>query len=357
MKTRGFVLFTVFALTFLFSSITASAQQPRAVPPNDNFLGAKTIQIGKSYPVPDIGAATNEGGEPTASCTGGIAVLNSVWFTFTQPTTSTLSLSTFGSNLFTVQGYNMDTVLAVYELTGPATFTERACSDDSNGVAAAQIVFLAGAGKTYYIAAGTFSNSDFLPTSTLKLTTRILSTLILPLNPDFETPIGGPGWTVKNGDTNQIVCSDPAYPAYLGSCAFRFTGTPGVTTKLVQTIPFPSTFAPRKNALLSIQFYFRVLDTVTISNTKARFTVIYTDGTPPTHGIIDLGGTAASANYSSRVTAIPLKSSKVGSIKLQTKFGASSGVLLVDALFLTYQASIATRGGSLLPVPGAPAAQ
>ena len=356
MSRNSFSVFLVLALTLIFSTITASAQQPRALPSNDNLITPTVLQIGKSQLVPDIGAATNEATEPVSTCKSGSVIPHSVWFVITLPTSSSISLSTFGSQLLTPQVFTMDTMLAVYELTGPGTFAERACSDDTNGIMAAQLVFAATAGKTYYIAAGTFSSGPFLPESTLKLTSRMLATTIVPLNYDFEAPITDPGWKLKNADNDQIVCSNPTYFAVNGACVFRFSGAPGITTKLVQTLPFPATFTPRKNAFLSGIFYFRVMDTAALANTKVKFIVNYSDGTPPSTLTLNLAG-AALPTYDIRLFALPLKSGKVASVKLLFKFGESAGTLLVDYIWYYYDADPGTRASGLLPLPVPPSAQ
>lgn len=357
MSIRRISLLLAIALTLILSSLPVNAQQPRAIPSNDNIVSAKVIKIGKNYPTPDISAATNEAGEPTATCRAGSVIPHTVWFTFTQPVSSYVSLSTFGSLLYTPKITSMDTMLAIYELTGPSTFTERACADDVNGITAAQIVFFANAGKTYYIAAGTFGSGPYLPASTLKLNTRMLSTLVFPLNHDFEAPITNPGWKVKNGNDDQITCANAGYPALIGSCTFRFIGTPGVTTKLVQTLPFPTYFAPRKNALLSGTFYFRVMDTLSLGSTKIKYVVNYSDGTPPSIQTINLTGTAPLGAYDIIMTPIALKSGNVASIKLEVRFGASTGSMLFDYPSFFYGADPATRGSGLLPVPVAPSAK
>lgn len=356
MKRRSLSLFFVVALTLIFSSIAVSAQQPRTVPPNDNLIAATPLQIGKSHTVLDIGAATNEASEPVASCKGGVVIPHTVWFTVTQPIASVISLSTFGSLLYTTQVHSMDTMLAVYELTGPGAFTEVACDDDTNGTPAAQVVFTALEGKTYYIAAGTFGTTTFFPESTLKLTSRMLSTTILPLNYDFEAPITDPGWKLKNADDDHIECSNPSYAPIIGLCAFRFIGAPGITTKLVQTLPFPTLFTPRKNAFLSGIFYFRVLDTAALTNTKVKFIVSYSDGTPRSVLTLDLAG-AALPSYDVRLFALQLKSSKIASVKIVFKFGEPAGTLLVDFVQYYYAADPGTRASGLLPMPVPPAAQ
>jgi hypothetical protein len=352
MNRNALSVFLAVALTIILSSFSVNAQQPRAVPPNDNFINATAIRIGKSYTVTGIDAATNEVGEPVTSCRGGTLIPHTVWFTFTQPMGSSVALSTFGSILLMPQIYSMDTVLAVYELTGPATFNEIACNDDANGMLAAQLVFNANGEKTYYIAAGSFSQTTFSPGSTMKLTSRMLSTSILPLNYEFESPINSPGWTLKNADDDQIVCSNPAYPAVNGDCTFRFTGISGRTTKLVQTVPFPPAFTPRKNAFLGGGFYYRNIDIPSLSSAKVKFTVSYNDGTPPYTQTVNLAGAAPFPGYTLRLVTIPLKSSKVASVKALVKFGEPAGILLIDYIYFFYMSDPMTRGG-LLPVPPA----
>jgi hypothetical protein len=357
MNRHALSAFLVLALVFILSSITASAQQPRTVPDNDHFVNAKTIKIGKSYKVPDIAAATNEGGEPGALCkyaSGPIA--HSVWFTFTLPEQSFIFLSTFGTLLFEPDLQSMDTVLAVYELTGVGVFTERACSDSGNGTTAAQLMFSAEAGITYYIAAGTYETTAYLPESTLKLSTRMLTTPIFAPNYGFETPISSANWKLKNGSDDEIVCSDAAYPALHGDCTFRFTGTPGVRTTLMQTVAFPASFAPRKSAILSTAFYFLVADSATIGTTKVKVVVNYSDGTPPSIQTVNLTGATAKGYYELRQVAQPLKSSKVASIKFMVRFASPTGVLLIDYVRHSYSADPATRGAGLLPVPPSPSA-
>src|SRR5687768_13379467 len=99
MTRKPVLAFLIVALTIILSSLAASAQQPRAVPPNDNIVGAETIQIGKNYLVPDIGAATNEGSEPETVCSFVGLIPNSVWFTFSVPEFSRIYLSTAGTVL------------------------------------------------------------------------------------------------------------------------------------------------------------------------------------------------------------------------------------------------------------------
>jgi hypothetical protein len=353
MTKKSLFAVLIVALTVAFSSLTASAQQPRAIPSNDNVASAKAIKIGKTYFTPDIGAATTEVGEPGVSCLGSQPIPNSVWFTFTLPESATVSLSTYGSALIHDEYDSVDTVLAVYAFTAPFTYTEVACEDNSNGIPSAQLVFQANGGTVYYVAAGSANNTDWLPTSTLKLTTRMLATLVRPLNDSFEDPITDPGWTVKNADTDGIVCLDATYAALSGDCAFKFTGTAATTTKLRQTVAFPTEFKARKNALIKARFYVEVLDTAALANTKIKLIVFYSDGTPKSVRTLNLDGLAALGSYQVIEMYNLLRSAKVQAIKFQTNFGEATGTLMLDGLHFEYQSDVATRG--LLPVP--PAAQ
>jgi hypothetical protein len=356
MKTRGFVLFTVFVLAFLLPSFTLVAQQPRAIPPNDNFITATVMTIGKSYSMPDLGAATNQAGEPITSCRSSSVIPNSVWYTFSVPEYSFVRLSTYGSFLATNDLESGDTVIAVYTLTGPATFTEVACNDDANGITSAQTVFPASAGITYYVAAGSYADYDFLPSSTLKLKTQMLWTSVKPVNNGFESPLGGPGWQVTNDNDDTRVCADLIYPAAIGSCAFRFIGTPDLTTKVVQTVPFPTGFVPRKSAEVWVGFYIRIMDTGILESTKVKITIAYKDGTAPTVRTINLSGTAAGSNTFRRAV-MTLASGKVASVRFETKFGAEDGVLMLDEVSIDYNADSSTRSAGLLAVPPSPSAK
>lgn len=352
MIRHRFMIGLVLTLTFVFFSITVSAKQPRAVPSNDNIAGAIAIKIGKNYTVPDIEGATNEINEPVASCRTNSAIPHSVWFKINVPIASTFSLSTFGTLLARTDSHSMDTVVAIHEQTGPGTYVERACNDDLNGNHA-NLVFSAVANTTYYVTIGTYSSSPLLPESTLKLTTRMLSTAIFLPDQGFEGTLAGDNWTLKNGADDMIVCGNPTYNAHNGSCAFRFTGTPGAITKLSRTLTFPAYFKPRKNAVIAASFMTRVMDTAALSNTKVKLIVKYKDGTPQTVSKLNMNGTTEWDFYSSRSRYVFLASPKVASIKLLFKFGESSGTLMVDGFSYFYAADISTRG--LLPVP--PAAQ
>ena len=220
--------------------------------------------------------------------------------------------------------------------------------DDLNG-ASANTVFEATANVNYYVAVGTYSTAALLPESILKLTTRILHTGVFAPSQNFEATLEAESWTLKNGTDDQIVCGDGTYPSWIGSCAFRFVGTPGVTTSLSQTLAFPSFFKPRKNAALTAAFVLRVIDAAALENTKIKLIVRYKDGTPPTVRKINLNGMAASGVYANRSVYAFLASPKVASVRLLFRYGESSGTLMLDAVGYFYIADIATRG--LLPVP------
>ena len=350
MKRLPFSIFLAVVLVLIFSSITASAQQPRAVPPNDNIIGAKVIMLGKDYLVTDIGAATNEIGEPTATCSFAGLIPNSVWFSFSVPEFTRMYLSTVGTVLVSPADHDYYTVLAIFELTG-GVMTERACSSYQSETPFAQMEFAANPGTTYYLAAGTRFDIPYLPESTLKINTRVLRTMFEPPNSGFEAPISPDDWKLKNADNDAVVCADPAYPALDDSCAFKFTGTPGLTTKLVNSVPFPTTFLPRKNALLGTVIFFRVMDTAAIGDVKFKAVVSYADGTPPSVQTANLNGRAAMGSYSGRVFWNVLKSKKVASVKVEIKFASPTGTLMVDTFNFIYQADVVTRSSGLLPVP------
>ncbi len=119
-----------------------SASAP-VVPVNDNFANA--IDIGTDQPISLSGTnqnATAQIGEPAHA---GNTATASVWWKWTAPSSTTVSLDTLGSN--------EDTVLAVYTGTTVSTLTFIASNDDAGGgILQSTLAFNAIGGTTYYFA-------------------------------------------------------------------------------------------------------------------------------------------------------------------------------------------------------------
>ncbi|NEN89555.1 MAG: S8 family serine peptidase [Okeania sp. SIO3H1] len=110
-------------------------------PDNDNFLDSE-ILFGTSDS--DFGSnidTTQQSGEPNHAGLGGG---NSVWWSWTAPTSGEVTVNTFGSDF--------DTVLAAYTGASVSNLTEVASNDDSGGGTQSEIVFDAVGGNTYHFA-------------------------------------------------------------------------------------------------------------------------------------------------------------------------------------------------------------
>ena len=136
-------------------------------------------------------------------------------------------------------------------------------------------------------------------------------------------------------------------------CAIRFIGNAGEASKLTQTFAFPGHFVPRKNGTIKFFVNFRVMDTVSLGTAKVTTYAYYSDGTPPTKSTHNLAGFAAGGGYGSFSSALLLASGKLASLKFEVKFKSTSGVLMIDNVFASYNAGPATRDGVLALPPAA----
>lgn len=338
-------------LFVLFLGLTSAAQSPRVIPSNDNFANAITLVPGKGYSVSDIGAATNEGGEPGVSCGPG-TIYNSVWYKIAPADEIELYLSTAGTQLYHPSGDSIDTVFAVFQGADLGSLTESECADDQ-GSLFSELFLTLNSPTPIYIAVGTYDNTDFLSPSVLKFTTRVTDIRFDIVNNGFETPVVAP-WKIKNGTADDRICSNPSYPSYAGVCAFRFVGDPtGTTAKLVQVIPVSTAVQYRKNAAVMFYWKHRALDEPEIDGTKVILTALYSDGTLPTKRTFRLDNVASQASYTEDQTFVYLASSKLSSIKIEFRFNSSVGSMLFDDFELAYNATANTRDAGVLPLPAA----
>ncbi len=114
-------------------------------PPNDNFASAISISGSSGQTTGSNVGATLETGEP--SYHGG----QSVWWRWTAPSSSTVTIDTFSSTF--------DTKLAAYTGSSVGSLTVLADNDDSGGYQS-QIEFNVVGGTTYWIAVGGLSASE-----------------------------------------------------------------------------------------------------------------------------------------------------------------------------------------------------
>ncbi|BAZ49482.1 hemolysin-type calcium-binding region [Nostoc sp. NIES-4103] len=105
---------------------------------NDNFANLIVLSGNSGSSAGNNVGATSELGEPTQSGT-----TNSVWWSWTAPTSGNVIFDTLGSNL--------DTYLYVYKGNALNNLTLVASNDDSGGTTASKVSFAVTAGTTYYI--------------------------------------------------------------------------------------------------------------------------------------------------------------------------------------------------------------
>jgi len=347
MKSKVPALLLVLLIIVLMTS-TIAAQSPRAAPANDNFANALPIKLGKTYTVMDIGAATNEVGEPNVSCYTNTPLRNSVWFSLEVDAYTLMYFAADDARLYSPTGDSYDTTIAIFSGASLGTLIMNGCGEDSD-VNYSEMWF-GGSADTYYIVIGTYEEVDYLPGSSVRLVTRGMDVQASFDNAGFETAIGSDDWKVKNATGDEVVCLDVTYPAPDSDCAFKFTSSASESSKLSQSTTLPSYLAPRKNALVLMSIQYSIFD-ATLGSAKVKFKAIYSDGTPSTTRTINLTGAAVTPSAVSVNAIVSLASKNVAAIKAQVLFKSTTGTLLVDDFRLRYVALTGTRG--VLPAPAA----
>ena len=118
-------------------------------PVNDHFANAEPLDPAGNMVTGTNIEATEEAGEPVHVFTGGGS---SVWWVYEAQQNGYLTVSTLGS--VAVQGFEMDTVLAVYTGSHVGALTEVASNDDDDdsGSYGSKVIFPVQGGTRYYIA-------------------------------------------------------------------------------------------------------------------------------------------------------------------------------------------------------------
>jgi len=126
----------------LAKALAATSNPPVVLPVNDNFASASTL-AGSSWTSPGSNVnGTSESGEPSHA---GQAPAKSVWYSWTAPSSGSVTMGTAGSAF--------DTVLAVYTGSSLGALTAVAANDNrTTGVTDSQVTFQAVAGTVYRIA-------------------------------------------------------------------------------------------------------------------------------------------------------------------------------------------------------------
>jgi hypothetical protein len=337
---------SIVLLLIIITSIAAAQSEPRTVPPNDNLVDALPLPIGAAIKIRDIGAATSEVGESMAC---GYTAYHSVWFTFTPEVTTTLYLSTSGTELI-ANNSDHATVLGVYAGSELGSLMFEACGDVH--VAYTSLWHTFSAGTTYAIQLGAAYDLTYDPKAFLKLKTRVTAMDFSPANEGFENPLMPDDWTLNSSPGDQIVCNDPAYPSLLGYCACKFEGSPGHSSRLTQTINGSSNFQLPKGGVVVFLAYFRGMDAANIGSAKLTAKVVYADGTPASVLTINLTGKESADAYQVAVASAFLKPGPLSKVKIKITHQSDSGVLLLDYIRILYSADVIRNGSSgVLPVP------
>jgi hypothetical protein len=141
----------------------APAPTPTGAPVNDNFANRILLPGSSATATGTNVKATRESGEPRHA---GISGGKSVWWTWTAPSSGTVTMDTLGSRF--------DTLLAVYTGTGVSALASVASNDDAGGSAgvSSKVTFSATAGRQYQVAVDGYAGA----TGSITLHVNVLST-------------------------------------------------------------------------------------------------------------------------------------------------------------------------------------
>ena len=206
-------IYTVAGVNASGSGTAASATvtvNPPTGTANDNF--ANRIAITSTVTTGSNVGASKEAGEPNHVSSGG----KSVWWTWTAPSSATVTINTAGSSF--------DTLLAVYTGTAVNALTLVASNDDAGGTMQSSVSISAIAGQTYQIAVDGYYGAS----GSISLNVSQAATPSIP-----NCTLTASSASISAGSSSTLTAScTPAATSYVwtgGTCAGKTTSTCTVT--------------------------------------------------------------------------------------------------------------------------------
>jgi thiol-disulfide isomerase/thioredoxin len=194
------------------AALPARLALAQAPPPNDNFVNAIAIAGSNITLVGTNDYATKEAGEPNhAGNSGG----KSVWWTWQAPASVFVTISTRGSTN-SLDGWPLDTVLAVYTGSAVNALTEVASNDEDPAVYyTSRVGFKATAGTLYRIAVDgyTYDTPADADSGTIVLSLGVSG---LATNDDFANATVLTGTNLNVTADNDAASKEPGEPNHAG---------------------------------------------------------------------------------------------------------------------------------------------
>ncbi|HEY9693877.1 MAG TPA: DUF4347 domain-containing protein, partial [Oculatellaceae cyanobacterium] len=270
---------------------------------NDNFSN-RTILTGTTVSTSGSNTtATGETGEPNHAAVSG--TLNSVWYSWTAPTSGTTTINTIGS------GTNFDTTLSVYTGTTVSSLTPIGSNDDYSNVQS-QVSFNAVAGTTYHIAVdgyqsatGSFvlniAGAGSIPTLSIN-DVSIAEGDTGTTNATFTVSLSAPSSqtvTVNYGTSANSATSGSDYTAVSSTLTFN----PGVTSQTITVPIVGDTFAEGNET-----FFVNLsgATNATIADSQGIGTIINNDSFTPAISINDVTITEGDSGTSNATFTVSL---------------------------------------------------
>jgi hypothetical protein len=175
-------------------------------PANDNFASRITLSGATVSTTGRNTDATPQGSEPSHA---GYAATRSVWWTWTAPSSGTVTLDTVGSDF--------DTLLAVYTGSALGSLAGVASDDQGGGGNTSLLTFAAVSGTTYQIAVDGYSGAA----GNIVLNLQLAGAVNVPVNDPFAGRITLAGTSVATTGTNVNATAESGEPLHAGVGATR----------------------------------------------------------------------------------------------------------------------------------------
>jgi hypothetical protein len=178
-----------------------------AGPSNDNFASAQAITGTSGTATGTNTGATKESGEPNHAGNPGGA---SVWYSWTAPTTGTVTISTFSSTF--------DTELGVYTGSSVGSLTQVAANDDIAPPAGwSSVTFGATSGQVYKIAVDGYNGGGGPSMGSVSLIWNQNPSSPIPANDNFAKAQTVNGICTTTTGTNLAATKEPGEPNHAGN--------------------------------------------------------------------------------------------------------------------------------------------
>jgi hypothetical protein len=323
---------------------TLSLKPPAGVkvPKNDSFANATIVPLNKLTKTSSVEYATFNPTDPNQTCTNG-PMYNSVWYKFTLPSDTDLTLLTAGSVHDAANSQFPPPRMMIFEEFIPGVLFSVSCVTGGGLHGSTQTTFDPG-GHTYYVALFTTDPYGLDGASLARLQVMAEDAQVLK-NTSFSSGLAP--WKLKNATGDGLVSTPTGFDA----SSLQFVGNPDEASTLKQTVPVSGFIIP-PDSLLEFMYTYKI--TVPVNKQpQLKIVVTFTDGSTQTFSdTLALGTGVTSGSFFSSTFLITKKGATKVTVTIKNKMTAGNYVL--DNLKLYVKPlGYGLRDDDVLPLPPA----